>query len=71
MLLALLLNGLYLQDALLDVQVEMFKVESKVIKQKQNIQELEQKMDLAAKELDAFQAELRVYGYVCIYKCAL
>lgn len=44
----------------------MFKVESKVIKQKQNIQELEQKMDSAAKELDAFQAELRVYGYLCM-----
>ena len=38
----------------------MFKVESKVIKQKQNVEELEQKMNSTAKELDAFRAEMRV-----------
>ena len=35
-------------------------MESKVIKQKQNIKELEQKMDMATDELNAFQTELRV-----------
>ena len=38
----------------------MFKMESEVVKQKQNIQELEHKMDSATKELDAFLAELKV-----------
>ena len=38
----------------------MLKMETKVIKQKQNIKDLEQKMDVAADELSAFQTELRV-----------
>ena len=35
-------------------------MESKVIKQKQNVKELEQKMDVATDELNTFQTELRV-----------
>ena len=52
---------MYIQDALCDVQVQMFEIESEVKKRKQNIEKLEQKMDSKAKELYAFQAELKVY----------
>ena len=45
----------------------MFKVESKAIKQKQNIEELEQKMNSTAKELDTFRAEMRVCNQLACF----
>jgi len=45
----------------------MLKLESKVIRQTQNIEDLEKKMKMVARELDMFQNELLVIIHHCVH----
>ena len=48
------------QDILYNVEVKLCEVDSKVMEHRQNIEDLEKKLEVLVKELDGFQQDFMV-----------
>ena len=59
----------YIQAVTRSVQDKLSKLEFKVLMQKRNVEQLENKMKLLKLNLEEFKLEKMVYIYVCVHMC--